>query len=201
MTTTQHPSRRGRPASELERRPPAVRSRFVLALTVLLGAGFALSACTETRTPPPISSASSTAKVTVADPDAVLTQLASELRGQVDALTAGLAVTDRRVTFDKSLTCKLPSDNGWPRQWDYSRGLFLTEPDTRPTVRQVAEHLRGQGWTLQTSANTPTELRIFAQKDGTVIEIAGGNTTGAMTVNGSTACVGSDGTVDHNPVR
>jgi hypothetical protein len=201
MTIIQRSDRRGRLASVTERRPPSARTRLVWALPLQLLAGFALGACTDTQAPPLTGSVSSTGKVTVADPNAVLTQLANDLRKQIDALTADLAVTERRVGSDRSLVCKLPSDNGWPKQWDYSRGLFLTQPDTRFTIRQMTEHLHGQGWTLQTSADTPTELRMWAQKDGTVIEIAGGSTRGAMVVNGSTACVNSDGTVDHRPVR
>jgi hypothetical protein len=52
---------------------------------------------------------------------------------------------------------------------------------------------------VRTYLDTAAELRFTTQKHGTVIDIGGGSATGGMVVLGWTACIHSDGTVDHSP--
>jgi hypothetical protein len=168
----------------------------VAALTGLLLVALTLSGCNDPKPVPHTTSL----ETTVADPDAVLNELAVQLRKRLDALTAGLKVTSRGVTGNSSGACGTPTHDRWPRQWEYAQRLFLTQADSRPTARQVAEKLRADGWSIRTDTDTSTDLELTAQLEGAVVFIGGGSTQGAMVVNGTTACVNADGTVDHRPV-
>jgi hypothetical protein len=168
----------------------------VATLAGLLLLALAMSGCSDPKPAPPTTSP----KTTVADPDAVLNELAAQLRKQLDALTAGLKTTSRGVTGNSSGACGTPTHNRWPRQWVYGQRLFLTEVDSRPTARRLADKLRADGWSIRTDTDTSTDLELTAQREGAVVFIGGGSTQGAMVVNGTTACVGADGTVDPRPV-
>jgi hypothetical protein len=188
MTTTPAPTRRFTGCV----RPQGRRSR-TLTSALLLATALTLTGCTPSASTPPTTSE----KTTVADPNTVLNQLAAELRTQVDALTAGLRTTDRGTTGNKGMVCGAPSHDEWPKQWDYSQQLYLTETDSRPTARKLADELRAKGWTIRIDRDDSTDLQITAQHQGAVIYIAGGSTGGGMAVNGASACVNADGTVDH----
>ncbi len=136
----------------------------------------------------------------MADPEAVLNQLAAELRTRIDALTAGVKPTYRGTTGNESGVCGTPTGKRWPRQWNYSQRLFLTEPDSRGTARQLAEKLRADGWIVATHLDTATDLELTIQKGGAVISINAGSTGGGLAVVGDSACVNADGTVDHRSV-
>lgn len=163
---------------------------------MLLLAVVTATACTTGSAPP-----TKTGTTTVADPNTVLNQLATDLRSRIDALTAGLKTTSANADRDDSRPCGTPTHEPWPQQWGYGRHLVLTVSDSRPTVRQLADTLHAQGWTLRTDHDDATDLQITAQLQGTVIYLAGGNTQGTMVVNGASACVNADGTIDHRPVN
>ena len=171
-------------------------SRRVTTLAGLLLLALTMSGCNDSTPAPPTTSP----ETTVADPDAVLNGLATQLRKRLDALTAGLKTTSRGVTGNSSGACGTPTHDRWPRQWEYAQRLFLTEADSRPTARRLADKLRADGWSIRTDTDTSTDLELTAQLEGAVVFIGGGSTQGAMVVNGTTACVNADGTVDHRPV-
>jgi hypothetical protein len=160
----------------------------------------AATACTHASTSASTSPLTTTPEHTVADPETVLNQLAAELRAKVDALTKDVKTTFRGVTGNDSGVCGTPTHNRWPRQWGYGQRLFLTEPDSRPTARQMAQMLRAEGWTQRTDLDDGSELMLTLQKDGTAIGINAGSTGGGLAVVGDSACVNADGTVDHRPV-
>jgi hypothetical protein len=182
----------------LERRElsPVSGARRVATLACLLLLALAMSGCSGPTPTPPTTSP----ETTVADPDAVLNELAAQLRRQLDALTAGLKTTSRGVTGNSSGACGTPTHDRWPRQQAYGQRLFLTEVDSRPTARRLADKLRADGWSIRTDTDTSTDLELTAQREGAVVFIGAGSTQGATVINGTTACVNADGTVDHRPI-
>ena len=159
-----------------------------------------LAGCADSTPPTPTGSSATTTERTVADPEAVLNQLATELRTRIETLTAGLKTTYRGVTGNQPMVCRVPNGHEWPQQWNYAQRLFLTEPDSRGTARQLAEKLRADGWTVATHLDTATDLELTIQKDGAVISINAWSSGGGLAVVGDSACVNADGTVDHRPV-
>jgi hypothetical protein len=198
LTRRHTPSRSARHKGARVRgdRSPVSGARRVAILAGLLLLALAMSGCNDPKPAPPTTSP----ETTVADPDAVLNELAAQLRKRLDALTAGLKTTSRGVTGNSSGACGTPTHDRWPRQWEYAQRLFLTQADSRPTARQLADKLRAEGWSIRTDTDTSTDLELTAQLEGAVVFIGGGSTQGAMVVNGTTACVNADGTVDHRPV-
>jgi hypothetical protein len=176
------------------------RTRAAGVVPLLLTAGIALNACTDAPAPSPTSSVLSTARVTVADPNTVLNQLATDLRSRIDTLTKDLKTTYRGVTGNDSIECGTPTGDRWPQQWHYSQRLFLTEPDSRGVARQLAAKLRSEGWTERTDLDNGKELMLTLQVGGASIGLSAGSTGGGLAVTGGTACVNADGTVDHRPV-
>jgi hypothetical protein len=160
----------------------------------------ALTGCTRAASPTQTDTSVTTMERTVADPEAVLNQLTAELRARIDALTAGVKTTYRGTTGNQSMVCHLPNENEWPQQWNYAQRLFVTEPDSRPTARQMAQILRAEGWTQRTDLDDGSELMLTLQKDGTAIGINAESTGGGLAVVGDSACVNADGTVDRRPV-
>ena len=83
------------------------------------------------RHPPPVPPPP-TVKATVADPDTVLTQLATDLRTQVDALTTELTATDRRMTFDKPPSANSPATAGGRNSGTTPEGSSSPSPTPAP---------------------------------------------------------------------
>ena len=160
----------------------------VAALTGLLLVALTLSGCNDPERVPHTTSL----ETTVADPDAVLNELAVRATKATRPLTAGLKVTSRGVTGAVG-SLRDTDARSRPRQWEYAQRLFLTEADSRPTAADPPEKLRADGWSIRTDTDTSTDLELTAQLEGAVVFIGGGSTQGAMVVNGTTACVNADG--------
>ena len=137
------------------------------------------------------------ATAAAADQQAVLVQLAGELRETVDALAAQVPGVQRRdLTGDSAAACFVGADDDGTQQWIYGVRLVY-DADPEAVAKAARDLLTQRGFTLRENAGQ-TPLPVTALREGAAIAVRGAEQDGSRFIGfvGSSACVGPDGTVD-----